>query len=81
MRYIYINPKGEEEEFNNPCERMKQNLIDQGYIFIKHIDRSGKEYSAERGRRVRLTQTKAFDEMLNNWPTDKKEQLDLWGSL
>lgn len=81
MRYVYLNPNGEEEEFNDPCEKLKQNLMDQGYIFIKHIDRSGKEYPAECGRRVRLAQTEAFDEMLNKkiWSVDDKTQLYLWG--
>lgn len=76
MRYIYLNPKGEEEEFNDPCEKLKQNLIDQGYIFIKHIDRFGNEYSAERGRRARLTQDPMCEvrEYL-----ECKNQLSMWG--
>ena len=83
MRYVYLNPKGEEEEFRDPCGRMKQNLIDDGYTFIKHIDRSGKEYHAERGRRARLTQTKAFDNMIESklWSVDERAQLKDWGVL
>tara|TARA_Y100000310_G_C20704315_1_gene833551 strand:- start:33249 stop:33422 length:174 start_codon:yes stop_codon:yes gene_type:complete len=50
-----------------------------GYKLIGHLI-GGKLHPIERGHRVRATQTKAFDEMLEAkiWKVDEKTQLRLW---
>lgn len=77
MRYVYENRDGEQEEFSQSLCESIANVY--GYKLIGHRV-GGKLYPAERGRRVRATQTKAFSENLEAkiWEVDEKTQLRLW---
>ena len=81
MRYVYFNPKTEQEEEYSQSKCIRE-VEAEGLIFIGHkLTEGGKFYSVERKHRARLTQTKAFDSMLDNrlWGVDDQGQLSKWG--
>ena len=80
MRYIYENREGEQEEFSQSlCEGVASRG---GYTLIGHKV-GGKFYSVDQGRKVRLAQSQALDDLLDKkiWSVDEKTQLNMWGII
>jgi hypothetical protein len=81
MQHVYINRQDEREEYSQPpCESIiaRDGLIKIG-VRIGGQFMTTAEFDAM-GERIRLKQTKAFDEMLEKkiWAVDDRTQLKLW---